>query len=174
MNYYSKTLKRNQIKTYRTIKKYKLNTEIKLERVNYCNFYLNLNSNQQLNLFNIFVFTDESTFDNDLKNSYTRSTGGRNSDESNYQFSPVLRKFKCNFYGILSKYSFTLVRIIGNFTKLKFRTMMINQNVLNYIKAVGGGHPYLIQDNSNLHEFEEDYSTTLMEECRERERNQSC
>lgn len=160
---YSRALKRGKIKTFKTIKKNKLDEEIKSERLNYCSHYLQLNQDQP-NIFDSHIYTDESTFYNYSLNTFTRSLNGRHSDVSNYSENPT-RRFKVNFYGVLSKYTFTLIRISGNFTQLKFRNLMINQNMLSYFQSIVPGIPFVVQDNSNLHQFDDDYPITFMQEC---------
>lgn len=163
-------MKRAGIKTFKSNKKYQIEGESIDERLDYCLRYKSL-FNQNQNLINLFVFTDESTFyNNKYQLNYTRSINGSYNNQNNFS-NHNNRKFKINVYGILSRYSFSIYKIDGKFTREKFRKLLIDDQLLDYMTTIVGGPLHLIQDNTTLHQFDYDYGRTLSDECERRNIN---
>ena len=160
-------LKRAGIKTYKCIKKRRIEPELKNIRKNYSRYYLNLLKNNP-NLLNSFVFTDESTFYNNKSfSNFTRSLESGRDNVNNYS-NHNDRKFKVNVYGIFSKYSLKLILVDNKLNQEEFRKLLVDKGVLNYVKSIVPDVPFLIQDNTRIHRFDLNYQNTILEECNQR------
>ena len=166
----SKFLKKNGIKTFRSVKKSLLADEIKDERILFANFVINQLNTNQLDINN-FVFTDESTFNSSkVFTNFSRSVGGNYNDQNNHALYNR-RKFKVNIYGILSRYNLKLVKIDGHLTREMFRQMLIDNNYFRYMQSIVPGNVVFIQDNTTLHEFDNLFEDTIYDYCENQDIN---
>lgn len=164
---YSRAMKRIGIKRIKSIKKTKISNQVKRTRINYCNYYLEqFNLNNQI--FNQHCFTDESIFTNQILLPFHRATELNYYDVLNYS-SATTNLFKINVYGMLSPYQFKFVLLDLNHDKKKFRELLIDHQMLNYMNSRVANQLYLVQDNSSVHEFDDEYPRTIRDECESRD-----
>lgn len=152
------------MKRLKRLKKTKITNQTKLSRINYANRYLNeFNLNNQL--FKQHVYTDESIFTNGTTSDYYRTFDNTYYSTDNYTLSN-LNQIKVNVYGILTPTKLKLIKIDDNFDQKKFRELLINKHMLLYMNSMVPNRMYLVQDNSSVHEFDQDYNHTILDECR--------
>ena len=159
-------MKRFGIKKLKNLKKTDISDSIKTLRKNYCNYFLRL-FDENKSIFLQHCYTDESSFTNSTYVNFHRTIGSSYLDESNYA-STNINPFKINIYGILTIAELKLIKIDDPFERKQYREILIDREMLLYMDSMVANQLYLVQDNSSCHEFDEEYSRTVLDECEER------
>lgn len=156
-----KFLKKNNVKTYVSMKKTELSDENKSQRIDFSNYFLNvlrLNAND----FDRFIYTDETLVFSSNGRQLVKTIGRRN-DPNLYNIQPK-QIFKVNIYGFITANSFHIFRISLNFNQREFYDLMVEGGLLEFMQSITPRQAYFVQDNSPVHEFALETRTTIRQQ----------